>query len=104
LASTSPGPTGIPHAQEDDVATRHLKTRPEWEDALRSGEKLMSVHSFEEKVNCSENESSKANNSLLPKKGGTGVAALEDDQYNERHHSAIVFSSFRVRQDGMRDF
>ena len=41
MASTSPGPTGTPHAKEDDVATRHLKTRPEWEDALRSGLKTI---------------------------------------------------------------
>jgi len=28
----------------------------------------------------------------LPDKGGTGVAALEDDQYNERHYNTIVFA------------
>jgi hypothetical protein len=36
-------------------------------------------------------------------KGGTGVAALEDDQCNERHPSTIVFSSFRVPQGGISD-
>ena len=35
------GPTGIWIAEEDDMATRHLKTRPEWEDALRSGLKTI---------------------------------------------------------------
>ena len=33
--------------------------------------------------------------------GGTGVAALEDDQYNEHHRDTIVFSSFRVPQGGI---
>jgi hypothetical protein len=33
--------------------------------------------------------------------GGTGVAALEDDQYNEHHRGTIVFSSFRVPQGGI---
>ena len=32
------------------------------------------------------------------------MAALEDDQYNERHHSSIVFSSFRVPQRGISDW
>jgi hypothetical protein len=36
-------------------------------------------------------------------KGGTGVAALEDDQYNELPRGTIVFSSFRVPQGGISD-
>ena len=52
---------------------------------------------------CSENKPSTANKPPLPDEGGAGVAALEDDQYNERHYSTIVFSSFRVPQGGMRD-
>jgi hypothetical protein len=32
------------------------------------------------------------------------MAALEDDQYNERHHIAILFSSFRVPQGGINDW
>jgi len=39
----------------------------------------------------------------LPGEGGTRVVALEDDQYNDRHYSSIVFSSFRVPQGGIRD-
>jgi hypothetical protein len=31
------------------------------------------------------------------------LAALEDDQYNERHHVTIVFSSYRVPQGGIND-
>jgi hypothetical protein len=51
---------------------------------------------------CSENKPSNAHNPP-PGEGGTVVAALEDDQYNERHYSSIVFSSFRVPQGGIRD-
>jgi hypothetical protein len=36
-------------------------------------------------------------------KGGTGAAELEDDQCNERPHSTIGFSSFRVPQGGIHD-
>jgi len=52
---------------------------------------------------CSENKPCGANKHPLPGEGGTGAAALEDDQYNERHYSTIVFSSFRVPQGGIRD-
>ncbi len=52
---------------------------------------------------CSENKPCSANKHPLPGEGGTGAAALEDDQYNERHYSTIVFSSFRVPQGGIRD-
>jgi len=40
-ASGSHGLTEVCIAEEDDMATRHLKTRPEWEDALRSGLKTI---------------------------------------------------------------
>jgi hypothetical protein len=36
-------------------------------------------------------------------KAGYQMAALEDDQYNERHHITILFSSFRVPQGGIND-
>jgi hypothetical protein len=32
------------------------------------------------------------------------MAALEDDQYNERHLITILFSSFRVPQGGINDW
>jgi hypothetical protein len=32
----------------------------------------------------------------LSKDGGIGVAALEDDQYDEHHRGAMGFSSYRV--------
>jgi ASC-1-like (ASCH) protein len=40
-ASGSHGLTEVCIAEEDDMATRHLKTRPEWEDALRGGLKTI---------------------------------------------------------------
>src|SRR5271165_3042137 len=40
-ASGSHGLTEVCIAEEDDVARRHLKTRPEWEDVLRSGLKTI---------------------------------------------------------------
>jgi hypothetical protein len=35
--------------------------------------------------------------------GRTGVAAPEDDQYDEHRRGTMVFSSFRVPQGGISD-
>ena len=50
---------------------------------------------------CSENKPTSEANHPLPGEGGTRVAALEDDLYNELHYSSIVF--FRVPQGVIRD-